>query len=191
MDQILLLEGFISAYSRKWAQSINKTETYSWHITSQITAHFMQHNPVTSYNPQLLLFSLCLAWISKLLDCIRESDIWTMNCIRKFSPLSLLSEQKKKHRDWSKFKYFLFNLNLWPPLWSSGQIQRSWVRFPALPDFQRSSVSGAGSSQPREYNWGTTERKSSSSELENREYGRRDPLCWPCDAFYLQTLSLT
>jgi hypothetical protein len=43
-----------------------------------------------------------------------------------------------------------------PLLWSSGQsfwlqIQRSLVRFPALPDFL-SSGSGMGSTQPREYN---------------------------------------
>jgi hypothetical protein len=48
-----------------------------------------------------------------------------------------------------------------PPLWSSGQsfwlqIQRSWVRFPALPDFLRSSGSGTGSTQPREDNGGAT-----------------------------------
>ena len=49
----------------------------------------------------------------------------------------------------------------WPPLWSSGQsfwlqIQRSRVRFPALPDFLSSSGSGTGSTQPREINWGAT-----------------------------------
>jgi hypothetical protein len=48
-----------------------------------------------------------------------------------------------------------------PPLWSSGQsswlqIQRTRVRYPALPDFLRSSGSGTGSSQPREDNWGAT-----------------------------------
>jgi len=48
-----------------------------------------------------------------------------------------------------------------PPLWSSGQsfwlqIQRSRVRFPALPDFLSSSGSGTGSTQPREFNWGAT-----------------------------------
>ena len=44
-----------------------------------------------------------------------------------------------------------------PPLWSSGQsfwlqIQRSLVRSPAPPDFLCSSVSGTGSTQPREVN---------------------------------------
>jgi hypothetical protein len=43
-----------------------------------------------------------------------------------------------------------------PPLWSSGQsswlqVQRSLVRFPALPDFLRSSGSGTGSTEPCEY----------------------------------------
>jgi hypothetical protein len=44
-----------------------------------------------------------------------------------------------------------------PPLWFSGQssslhIQRSRVRFPALPDFMSSSGSGTGSTQPRDDN---------------------------------------
>jgi hypothetical protein len=44
-----------------------------------------------------------------------------------------------------------------PPLWSSGQsfwlhIQRSLVRFPALPDVLRSRGSGTGATQPREDN---------------------------------------
>jgi hypothetical protein len=43
------------------------------------------------------------------------------------------------------------------PLWPSGQsfwlqIQRSWVRFPALPDFLRSNGSGTGPTQPLEDN---------------------------------------
>jgi hypothetical protein len=72
------------------------------------------------------------------------------------------------------------------PLWSSGQsswlhIQRSRVRFPALLDFLRSSGSGTGSTQPREYNWGAVNRKSSGRCLESQEYGRGDPLRWPRD----------
>jgi hypothetical protein len=48
------------------------------------------------------------------------------------------------------------------------------VLFPALPDFLRSSGSGTGFTQPREYNSGATWReKSSGSGLENRNYGRR------------------
>jgi hypothetical protein len=51
-----------------------------------------------------------------------------------------------------------------PPLWSSGQsswlqIQKSRIRFPALPDFLRYSGSGTGSTHPREYNWGATWKK--------------------------------
>ena len=50
-----------------------------------------------------------------------------------------------------------FQFRYGPPLWSSGQsfwlqIQRSRVRFPALPDFLSSSGSGTGSTQPREVN---------------------------------------
>jgi hypothetical protein len=41
-----------------------------------------------------------------------------------------------------------------------------WVWFPALPDFLGSSGSGMGSTQPREYNWGATWKKSSGSSLE-------------------------
>jgi hypothetical protein len=68
------------------------------------------------------------------------------------------------------------------PLWSSGQsnwlqTQRSWVRFPALPDFMSSSGSGIGSTQPQEYKWGAT-WNSSGSSLETQEDGRRDPLHW-------------
>ena len=63
--------------------------------------------------------------------------------------------QKEKVSDGTVFDTFL--LYKGPPLWSSGQsfwlqIQRSRVRFPALPDFLSSSGSGTGSTQPREVN---------------------------------------
>jgi hypothetical protein len=42
------------------------------------------------------------------------------------------------------------------PLWSIGELLATdpvlWVRFPALPEFVRSSGSGTGSTLPREYN---------------------------------------
>jgi hypothetical protein len=54
-------------------------------------------------------------------------------------------------------KFILVYVYFRPPLWSSGQsfwlqIQRSRVRFPALPYFLSSSRSGTGSTQPREVN---------------------------------------
>ena len=57
----------------------------------------------------------------------------------------------------SDFGITPLDITIGPPLWSSGQsfwllIQRSRVRFPALPDFLSSSGSGTGSTQPREVN---------------------------------------
>jgi hypothetical protein len=82
-------------------------------------------------------------------------------------------------------------VKIWLPLWSSGQsssvqIQRSQVLSLALPDFQTSSGPGTGFIQPREYNWGATWKK-----LENREYGRGDPLRWPHNTLCPQKLAIT
>jgi hypothetical protein len=62
-----------------------------------------------------------------------------------------------------------------PSLWSNDhnswlQIQRSWVRFPVLPNFMRSTESGTGSTQPREDNWGASWTKRSGSGLEKRDW---------------------
>jgi hypothetical protein len=53
-----------------------------------------------------------------------------------------------------------------------------------------SSGSGTGSTQPREYNWGTTLKKISGSELEIREYGHKDLSRWPRGTLYPQELAL-
>jgi hypothetical protein len=52
-----------------------------------------------------------------------------------------------------RVSYLCLCLSLWSSVQSSWlQIRRSRGRFPALPDFLRSSESGTGSTQPREYN---------------------------------------
>jgi hypothetical protein len=51
---------------------------------------------------------------------------------------------------------------------------------------KKSSGSGTGSTQPREYNLGA-----SYSCLENREYIRRDPSRWPRGTLYPQDLAIT
>jgi hypothetical protein len=83
-----------------------------------------------------------------------------------------------------------------PPLWSSGQ--SSWLQI------QRSGFN----SRHYQIFWEVVglergslylvitieepfERNSSRSGLENREYGREDPLRWPCDTLYPQRLALT
>jgi hypothetical protein len=67
----------------------------------------------------------------------------------RFSPLSA-----------NPFLDTIFNLLLGPPLWSSGQSswllsQRSWFRFPALPNYLRISGPGTGSTQPHEHKLGS------------------------------------
>ena len=78
---------------------------------------------------------------------------------------SIIPDISEKDELSSMLSYYTYIVNFFfglisvlrPPLWSSGQsfwlqIQRSRVRFPALPDFLSSSGSGTGSTQPREIN---------------------------------------
>jgi hypothetical protein len=97
------------------------------------------------------------------------------------------------------------------------QIQRSRVRFPALPDFLRRSGFGTESTQPRGDNRGGTWKKISGSGLENQKLmavgifllwkkyskykkglGNAHPSCsrvsllrWPRDTLYPLKLALT
>jgi hypothetical protein len=79
-----------------------------------------------------------------------------------------------------------------PPLWSSGQsswlrIQRSRVRFPALPvvDLERCPLSLVSVSEK------LLGRNSSGSGLKIRQYGFGDSSHWPRDTFNPRTLALT
>ena len=98
---------------------------------------------------------------------------FTATCYRALYPIRFLYE----YYCWCRRALQTLRWHIyvaWPPLWSSGrsfwlQIQRSRVRFPALPDFLSSSGSGTGSTQPREVNWGATWIKSSGSGPENRD----------------------
>jgi hypothetical protein len=85
---------------------------------------------------------------------------------------------------------------LWPPLWSSGQsswlqIQRSrfesrrYQIFREVVGLEQGSLSLVCTIEE------LLGRKSIGSLLENREYGRRDPLCWPHGTLYLQKLAPT
>jgi hypothetical protein len=87
-------------------------------------------------------------------------------------------------------------LALRPPLWSSAQsywlqIQRSafdsrhYQIFWEAVGMERGSLSFVSTIEE------LLRRKSSGSGLENREYGRKDLLCWQCNAFYPQKLALT
>jgi hypothetical protein len=82
-----------------------------------------------------------------------------------------------------------------PPRWSSGQscwlqIERSRVRFPALTDFLRVVGLDKGPFSLVRTIEELLGRNSSGSGLENREYGRGDPLRWPRDTRYQKKFSL-
>ena len=130
------------------------------------------HEQIQGEKPWLLFFSTAVALCTKNLylqdrKLITPSTKMSWN---DFENGSILFTNQQMHflLNLENFKiYFKLHIN-WPPLWSNGQsfwlqIQRSRVRFPALPDFLSSSGSGTGSTQPREVNWGATWIKSRGS----------------------------
>jgi hypothetical protein len=76
-------------------------------------------------------------------------------------------------------------LRLWERFANADRLCGLMVRVPGYrswgPGFDSSCL------QLRSY----LEEKSSGSSLENREYGRRDPLSWPLNTFYQQKFALT
>ena len=85
-----------------------------------------------------------------------EGDIQKIKQVTSVACVRVESTQRQRSFEQINVKLVIqLMFTLRPPLWSSGQsfwlqIQRSRVRFPALPDFLSSSGSGAGSTQPRE-----------------------------------------
>jgi hypothetical protein len=82
------------------------------------------------------------------------------------------------------------------PLWSSGQssslqIQRSRVRYPALPDFWEVVGLERGPLSLVSITEELLRRNSSGSGLENRECSLGNPLRWPRNTLYPQKLALT
>jgi len=122
---------------------------YTWDLwrTSDIGTDF---SPCTSvfpckYNSTDFLCSWIhvtpeLCNVNKWQQCVANTS-----CVNTLKPLYT----------WMDFVIYFASIAVRPPLWSSGQsfwlqIQRSRVRYPALPDFLSSSGSGTGSTQPRE-----------------------------------------
>jgi hypothetical protein len=96
----------------------------------------------------------------------------------------------------STFFYITYIEESRPPLWSSDQsfwlqIQRSWVRIPALPDFLRSGRSGTGCTHSVSTIEELLERKSSGSGLETENTSVGDLSRWPRDTLYPQKLVLS
>jgi hypothetical protein len=56
---------------------------------------------------------------------------------------------------------------------------------------KESSGSGTGCTQPREYNWGATDRKVAAPVYKTEKYGRRDPSRWSRGTLYPQKLAVT
>jgi hypothetical protein len=113
---------------------------------------------------------------------------------------SWLCEQLLAFEGWlywvEQSEIFLHLVFRWPLLWSSGQIsrlqmQRSQVRFPALPHLwevvglERRPVSLVSTIEE------LLGRNSSCSGLKSREYSCGDPFCWPCNILNAQKLALT
>jgi hypothetical protein len=74
---------------------------------------------------------------------------------------------------------------MWPPLWSSGQTSWRYQIFWEVVGLERGPLSLVSTIEE------LLVRNSSGSGLENREYGRGDPLRWPRVILYPQNLVLT
>jgi hypothetical protein len=125
-----------------------------------------------------ILNRLCLQWSEFLateqdVSCFLLGTNWIYICYVEESRPPLWSSGQNSWLHNGDVSCFLWGTN-WiyicyveesrPPLWSSSQEfldidPEVRFRFPAPPDFLKSSGSGTGSTQPREYNWWATWKK--------------------------------
>jgi hypothetical protein len=128
-------------------------------------------------------------WILNMRDRIEKDPSWEADSHSGSQEILCLLWNKSS-------KLMTSHRSLWLPLWFSGQsswqqIQRSgydswrYQIFWEVVGLERGPLSLVGTIEE------ILERKSSSSGLESREYGHRDPPCWPCDTFCPQKLALT
>jgi hypothetical protein len=107
------------------------------HLVTHLTLN--RHMVLNCYfknSPHFLLSEVACPLFAGLYKC----GLWVLNIVE----WKMLNNFQVK---------YLNNFSFWL------QIQRSRVRFPALPDFLRSMGSGTGSTQPREDNWAATWKK--------------------------------
>jgi hypothetical protein len=165
--------------------------------------HCCQHNFLGKMRLTLkawLLLSAHYHYTFYVLQCLEPLHY----CLRK-KVISSSTEDNPSKRltKYIKMYYFSYRItiNLWKKLfglhlWSRGhssrlQIQRSGFYSQRYQIFWEAVVLKRG---PLSLVTTTEEllgRKSRGSSLENREYGRRDPSCWPRGTFYQQKLELT
>jgi hypothetical protein len=149
-----------------WWHSVHSVPRYLMMLSGKLTLRsFNPHEMVSVHNR-----GLCFSQAQSLKP---NKDKSSYSC-RESKPGQcslLIHEFNCQDVEWEVFCHCVSIQG--PPLWSAGQsswlqIQRSRVRFPALPHFLRSNGSGTGFTQPRENNWGATWKESSGSGLENR-----------------------
>jgi hypothetical protein len=95
----------------------------------------------------------------RLLDCLpRELALHFTVCLLT----NCCADMNTAAKCWSilpkgTYIIWMFGWKCWPPLWSSGQSSWLQIRRPGFYSWycqKKSSGSGTGSTQPREYNWG-------------------------------------
>jgi hypothetical protein len=126
----------------------------SQHFTNQVKNHHYRKVTVQSFSYKhsaRFLKHQYLTFCSRILnhcDCLSHSNMASVNII----PQLIWMTRKIFDVFESDMTITGLHLDISKAFWS-------WVRFPALPDFLRSTGSGTGSTQPREDNRGSAWKK--------------------------------